>query len=419
MFSIVSVDIEGFYIEEEMNLLSGTPTDRASQPGIYQIGIQSVVDTGDEQFSFMSEMIEIEIIDPCPYTEIISSPVPDLYSDIGFFAQTNLRNHNWPWLDVVDTASNQFGVDKCGLKKYYITDDQMNEVPYVELRADGTLIMSPIDGRDQVGSKTCLLHAYMEEFNLIATAEPFRCDIPKCTPVIKPNGARGPTKLTTYWQEQTATFNIATEMAKYTVGPMCGYDLKFAAIIKDKDGVVGNYAEVQCDDLTTCYISKCNGSMIGDTECNAIPYDMYFTVIIQAYLDDGTYDEAITFPVEILDPCKSDKISFAPGVDSFTYYLTTPESIVTRTPTVVQSFGNLCPHVCAVRDSAQGQNSIPSIMSLLDNQSGQVQVEVADKQLAGKTFYYELRCISMISTIPQRQASNFFEVKFYDECKDA
>lgn len=86
-------------------------------------------------------------------------PVPNLAADIGKQDWVNLRNHNWPWADSVDSASQTFGTDKCGQKTYWVTDDQLNPVPYVEFRADGTLIMSPVDGRDPVGQHLCILHA--------------------------------------------------------------------------------------------------------------------------------------------------------------------------------------------------------------------------------------------------------------------
>ena len=52
----------------------------------------------------------------------------------------------------------------------------------------------------------------------------------------------------------------------------------------DVNGTPGNFREVNCDDLSKCYVEKCNGasSTIGDADCNSLPYNMYFTVIIQA-----------------------------------------------------------------------------------------------------------------------------------------
>ena len=55
-------------------------------------------------------------------------------------------------------------------------------------------------------------------------------------------------------------------------------------MIVNSSGVPGAYREVNCSDLKTCYIEKCNGgqSTIGDPECDGttIPYDLNFTVII-------------------------------------------------------------------------------------------------------------------------------------------
>ena len=86
-------------------------------------------------------------------------------------------------------------------------------------------------------------------------------------------------------------------MAKFSVYPACGQFLEFRAIILDSYGVPGVYPEVNCSDLTQCYVEKCNGgsSTAGDIECDGmtIPYDLNFTVIIQAILQDGTIDESL------------------------------------------------------------------------------------------------------------------------------
>ena len=67
-------------------------------------------------------------------------------------------------MDTVDQTSINFGMDKCGLKKYFVTDERGGAVPFVTFNTDGTLKMAPIDGRDKVGSYMCLLNAYMVEF---------------------------------------------------------------------------------------------------------------------------------------------------------------------------------------------------------------------------------------------------------------
>lgn len=215
--------------------------------------------------------------------------------------------------------SGQFGTDKCGLKIYYVTDFMDNPVPFITLKDDGTLVMAPVDGRDRVGSYTCKLHAYMEEFPNIRTAETFACDIPNCSAVINANGARGPNKLTTYWGRGVESIDIGSQLDLYTLAPACGMNLNFRTIVMDVNGTPGNYRAVNCNDIRNCYIEKCNGgpSTIGDPDCDSIPYDMYFTVIVQAYLDDGTINESISFPIEILDPCKADTLMFAPGIMNF------------------------------------------------------------------------------------------------------
>ena len=189
--------------------------------------------------------------------------------------------------------------------------------------------MTPLDGRDVPGPYNCRLWAEMLEFPTIRSFETFGCNISGCTAQIFPNGARGPNLLRTYWGRMVASFDISSELAKYTAGPTCGQLLKFRVTILDVNGTPGNYREVNCNDLATCYVEKCNGaaSTNGDTDCDPgeLPYDMYFTVVVTAYFEDGTFDESITFPVEILDPCGSDKVSFdVPPSDLITYTLKTP-----------------------------------------------------------------------------------------------
>ena len=148
--------------------------------------------------------------------------MPNLSADIGSFAQVNLRNHNWPWADSVDQDSGRFGTDKCGLKDYYILDNFDLPVPFIDFRSDGTVILEPVDGRDVPGRYSCNLHARMVEFPDIWESVGFACDIPSCTPFINPNGARGPTKITTYWGSPSAKFDISQEMARFSVYPACG-----------------------------------------------------------------------------------------------------------------------------------------------------------------------------------------------------
>ena len=138
----------------------GTPTDRVTEPGIYSVAIQTNLYLRDGQTkSVVSDPINIAVTDPCPFTRILSRPLPGLAADIGFFDQKNLRNHGWPWADDVDLESGRFGIDKCGLKDYYVTDDFDMPLPFVNFRPDGTLIMEPLDGRDVPGRYTCRLHA--------------------------------------------------------------------------------------------------------------------------------------------------------------------------------------------------------------------------------------------------------------------
>lgn len=308
--------------------------------------------------------------------------------------------------------SGKYGVDKCGLKEYYVTDQNYMPVDFVTFRADGTLVMEPLDGRDRVGQYICMLNARMVEFPEIVESVSFGCDIPACTPVINPNGARGPTKISTKWGAQVSTFDISQELARFTVVPACGFNLQFRTIVLDQYGQPGKYREVQCDDLKTCYVEKCNGGMYtaGDMECdgNTVPYDMFFTVIIQAYLPDGTINESIQFPVEILDPCKGDQIEFRPGIQNFQYTLTTPETVVTRKPTIFQKHAGLCPIECTIRDAAGDQNSIPGIVSLVNAKTGEIRVMNGAKSLADLTFSYELKCTSVFSEVQTGTAINSF-----------
>jgi len=115
-----------------------------------------------------------------------------------------------------------YGTDKCGLKDYFVTDLGGFPVPFVRLDAQGTLIMQPIDGRDSVGTYTCVLNAVMQEFPSIAVAEPFACNIPACTSRIQRNNVVFPNKVTNYWGRAFASFNIGPELSKFTIGPACG-----------------------------------------------------------------------------------------------------------------------------------------------------------------------------------------------------
>ena len=134
----------------------------------------------------------LTITDPCLTTTILSRPVPNIAADIDKEFSLNMKNFEWPWKDAVDESSALWGSDKCGVKNYFVTDNAGQPVPFVELKPDGTLSIKPIDTRDTPGEYSCVLHAEIDGLTLIFASQVFSCDIPKCTPVINPNGARGP-----------------------------------------------------------------------------------------------------------------------------------------------------------------------------------------------------------------------------------
>jgi hypothetical protein len=116
-------------------------------------------------------------------------------------------------------------------------------------------------------------------------------------------------------------------------------------------------------------------------------------------LQDGTIDETLQFPVEILDPCAADELKYRPGIQSFQYDLTTPESILFRAPTIIQSNAGLCPIKCVLREAAGDQNSIPDVISMVNDRTGEIRVMTGAKSLSDLTFSYELKCMSTLSEV--------------------
>ena len=236
--------------------------------------------------------------------------------------------------------------------------------------------------------------------------------------MILPNGARGPNILTTYWGVEVATFDIGFEMAKFSLDPTCGLAMNFRVIVLNPSNQPVSPREVDCSDLTTCYVEKCNGgpSTSNDGDCIGLPFNIYYKVIIQAYLSDGiTINEAITFPVEILDPCAGDKLTFSPGISSFAYMLYTPSEPAFRAPTILSTTYGLCPMTCTVRDNALGQDTVPSVMTNNVN-TGEIAFQTGSKSFRGATLYYKLTCTSTLSQVTQGTIENTFEVQIIDEC---
>lgn len=65
----------------------GTPIDRVSEPGMYSFSIQTNFKeerTGEIK-TVISEPIRIAVTDPCPFTNILTNPLPNLKADIGYF----------------------------------------------------------------------------------------------------------------------------------------------------------------------------------------------------------------------------------------------------------------------------------------------------------------------------------------------
>jgi len=52
--------------------------------------------------------------------------------------------------------------------------------------------------------------------------------------------------------------------------------LSFNVVILDINGTPGDYREIRCDSLQTCYVEKCNNgpSTSGDLDCSNLPFDM-------------------------------------------------------------------------------------------------------------------------------------------------
>lgn len=181
--------------------------------------------------------------------------------------------------------------------------------------------------------------------------------------------------------------------------------MKFQPIIKDVNGTPGFYRAVDCSDMVNCVVQKCNNDprFADDAQCQSAPFNMYFSVVIQAYLETpqggfvGIIDESISFPVEILDPCGADEIWFQTPLDSFTYYLKTPIVEDVRSPVIAQTNPGLCPVQCSLADAGAGQNSVGDIINMIDNEFGVIRLFTGVKTLNGLTFSYSIRCESLKS----------------------
>ena len=211
--------------------------------------LESKINTKFDSVTVSSDVIYIEIFDPCVNTKIMSNMVPNMSSSIGEQALINLKNHNWPWYDSVDLATSEFGSDKCGLSVYFVTDESGGPAPFVEFRNDGSLILKPDFARDGIGARNCQLHAQLMDYSHIIASEPFGCDIPNCASTILPNGARAAEKITTFWGDETAAFDVANEIAKYSIEPNCGQAINFEVLVLDQDLNPGFYPEVMCDTI--------------------------------------------------------------------------------------------------------------------------------------------------------------------------
>ena len=88
-FSLVQNDggVTAFQADWEENLVFGTPVDRVTEPGLYSLSIKTdfVVERTGEVQSVLSDPIRVAVTDPCPFTDILPNPLPNLKADIGYF----------------------------------------------------------------------------------------------------------------------------------------------------------------------------------------------------------------------------------------------------------------------------------------------------------------------------------------------
>lgn len=96
---------------------------------------------GIENCSAPQDNLQMTVINPCETTQIISEAIDRPLSATQGLTDT-YQLTTWVWDDTIgDTNSAEFGSDRCGPKTYTITNELGEEVDYVELYANGNLVL--------------------------------------------------------------------------------------------------------------------------------------------------------------------------------------------------------------------------------------------------------------------------------------
>lgn len=66
----MNMNIEGFEMNHDLNIVAGLPFDRFTQVGDFTFCVESSVNTADGPVTVSSQPITVSITDPCPYTII-------------------------------------------------------------------------------------------------------------------------------------------------------------------------------------------------------------------------------------------------------------------------------------------------------------------------------------------------------------
>lgn len=128
----------------------------------------------------------INVVDPCPSTEIVSAIFPDIMSQPRLRTETlNLRDRiaigKWEWKNSLDISTEgKYGALLCGPIEYTImTDESVPQTTDIVSISGDVLTFSPMLYHP-IGFVNLLLVGRLQAYNDVVKSEPFQVEVTPC-----------------------------------------------------------------------------------------------------------------------------------------------------------------------------------------------------------------------------------------------
>ena len=270
--------------------------------------------------------LQMEVINPCPQTQIIPESIDRPLAAMQGLTDTYVLT-TWVWEDTIgDTNSAEFGSARCGPKSYTIRDSLNNEVDYVTLYANGDLILAP-SVSDPIGIHLLTLEVSIDDYTRansdpITASRQFTVTINKCTATISTGSSAIGDVNYHKWGSTDDSIRQVQPFGYTSSG--CALDFTYTVQQKLANGdlVALPFPEISFNSVTgQIVVQKCDpdsGALFtNDPECTQQAYFKEYTVVVTGTLNDvDATSSSVEFDVLIGPDCDNDTLAFGQSYSS-------------------------------------------------------------------------------------------------------